>query len=507
MTLPARRAALALCLTFALFTSSRSFAYTGQDPIFRKTFFDSCGVERVRARLGADGASMRYWIEGSCPGGRVSGQIAYRNGVFNEVFDLGGPGVLKSKGNCTDNPWVKAARCENVLVQGEGPGISSLLAQHPYSPGGEISAPFSLMVPGAETAFRRAHDNPERPNPPIAPVGFKATRDLGGSTAKLSWLAPDESGDRPFLNFLAQARPQGMEGAAWVELGKFDRKPVAAYTASVRLPPPIGGTEGWDVRLCSATALTMTCSAAIPPTYAVGKSVLAAPKLNEVSPTVPTVSSVGRMAGTPRVEVKQSICERAADAQARNSPAAAALVAKCRAEGGEPGASAAAPDLDALAVQGAALAAEDALASKLRASLPDADTQRGFDIAMAVARDQTEWGPGKQKLHDSLSAAGQAGFKTATSYLFDRNRYAERARLGASMAAADAALEAERSADDDARFQLGFDIATAIFGDPAQGAQGNKSAGPGSLGIRDSLSAPAQRGFNAAMSLHLAKAY
>jgi hypothetical protein len=164
-------------------------------------------------------------------------------------------------------------------------------------------------------------------------------------------------------------------------------------------------------------------------------------------------------------------------------------------------------DLNALAAEGEALTAEDAVATILRESVAEGEPRRGFDIAMAVAWSQTEWGPGKQQLLDSLNAAAQSGFRTAISYLFDRNRYADRARIGASIVAADATLAIERSGDEDARYRLGFDIATAIFGDPALGAQGNTAAGPGSLGIRNSLSAPAQRGFDAAMKLHLSRSY
>jgi hypothetical protein len=62
-----------------------------------------------------------------------------------------------------------------------------------------------------------------------------------------------------------------------------------------------------------------------------------------------------------------------------------------------------------------------------------------------------------------------------------------------------------RNAEPDALYQQGFDIATAIFGDPALGAQGNTSTGPGSLGIRDSLSAAGQRGFNASVAFNLSR--
>ena len=501
-------AAFGLLPILPLFAPWPALAFTGQDPVFTRSFFDRCSVQSVRARLGADGISVKYSVDGSCPGGLVSAELAFRGGKFQEVFDLGAAGVLRSKGDCSDNPWVKAARCENVQVQGQGPRVSALLADQPYSPTGEVSAPFSLQVAGAADAFRRAHDSAERPNPPIAPVGVQLTQPIGTRSVKASWIAPDESGDRPFLHFLVQARPHAMEGAAWVDLGKVNRWASARYSATMRLPPALQGTDGWDVRVCSATGLAMTCGEAVEPRASVlDNTVLAGPRAAATSNLTSTATSVGRTTATARVGVSQSTCERAADAQARNSPAAAALAAKCRAEGGQPTPAPAGPDLNALADQGAALSAEDALAASLRESLPDDESRRGFDIAMAAAKGQTEWGPGKQKIYDSLSQTGQVGFKTATSYLFDLNRYTPRAQLGATIAAADAELGAERSADADARYWLGFDIATAIFGDPAQGAQGNRAPGPGSMGIRNSLSANAQRGFDAAMNLHLARTY
>lgn len=490
-----------------LLAAGLASAFTGQDPVFTRSFFDRCTVSSVRARLGADGTSVKYSANGSCPGGLISGEIAYREGTFNEVFDLGMAGVLRSKGTCSDNPWVKAARCENVLVQGQGPGVTALLESQPFSPGGEVSAPFSMQVPGAEAAFRKAHDSAERPNPPIAPVGVQVTQGIGSRSVKATWIAPDESGDRPFLHFLVQARPHALEGAAWVELGQVNRGSSARYSAVMRLPPPVTGTKGWDVRLCSATRLAMTCTEAVEPRSGLDNTIFAGPRASAPSILESTATSVGRSTSAPQVGDSQPTCERAADAQARNSPAAAALAAKCRAEGGQVAAAPASPDLNALADQGAALSAEDALAASLRENLADEESRRGFDIAMAAAKGQTEWGPGKQKIHDSLNPAGQAGFKTATSYLFDLNRYTPRAQLGAAIAADDAELETERLADADARYWLGFDIATAIFGDPARGAQGNRAPGPGSTGIRNSLSAPAQRGFDASMNLHLARTY
>jgi hypothetical protein len=59
----------------------------------------------------------------------------------------------------------------------------------------------------------------------------------------------------------------------------------------------------------------------------------------------------------------------------------------------------------------------------------------------------------------------------------------------------------------DGFYLLGFDIATAIFGDPALGAQGNTAVGPGSLKFRNALNASGERGFDASVKLHLSRNY
>src|SRR5258707_1089398 len=80
------------------------------------------------------------------------------------------------------------------------------------------------------------------------------------------------------------------------------------------------------------------------------------------------------------------------------------------------------------------------------------------------------------------------------------------AARGEALAQADEIVGAARTAEDDVFYWLGFDIAMGIFGDPALGAQGNTAVGPGSLGIRDSLSPAGQRGFNASVKLRLGQA-
>jgi len=158
---------------------------------------------------------------------------------------------------------------------------------------------------------------------------------------------------------------------------------------------------------------------------------------------------------------------------------------------------------DVLAAKGEALANQDPLAVALRNGFLDAPSRRGFNIGMAAAEGHTLPGPGKQRIHDALSTTEQGGFRTAVAFSLERNRNADFARKGAYIAEQDPIVAAARTANPSVWYWLGFDIATGIFGDPALGAQGNTLTGPGSLGIRDALSADGQRGFNASVKLHL----
>ena len=166
-----------------------------------------------------------------------------------------------------------------------------------------------------------------------------------------------------------------------------------------------------------------------------------------------------------------------------------------------------------LASKGAAIAKVDPLVALYRTVTPrlrrtrDVFYQLGFDIGLAAAEGQTLPGSGKQKIHDSLSPLAQSGFATAVTFSLERNRNAELAKTGAEIAQADSVVAAARAADLSILYWLGFDIATGIFGDPAKGARGNTQTGPGSLGIRDSLSAAGQRGFDASVKLHLSRNY
>jgi hypothetical protein len=222
----------------------------------------------------------------------------------------------------------------------------------------------------------------------------------------------------------------------------------------------------------------------------------------------PVVRAGGRVKLESSSGPPPPICDTAAAARDRNSPAAPGLEAQCRAAGGvlPDRASDLPPTSRDLAMRGNTLALADPLAAALRTQ-QSRETQHGFDIGMGAAEGQTLWGPGKQKLLDSLAPAEQEGFKVAVSFSLDRNKNLELAAVGAAIAEADPDVAKARSREPDARYWLGFDIASGIFGDPARGARGNTQTGPGSLAIRDALSAPAQRGFNASVRLHLSRRY
>jgi hypothetical protein len=156
-----------------------------------------------------------------------------------------------------------------------------------------------------------------------------------------------------------------------------------------------------------------------------------------------------------------------------------------------------------LALKGDAIASEDPVSAEFRGLQTEGAAQRGFEIGLAAAEGHTAPGPGKQKIRGALAPAEQGGYDTAVAFSIDRNNNPDLAATGAAIAKADPTVGAQRNRETDALYRLGFDIATGIFGDPALGAQGNTATGPGSLKIRDSLSAAGQRGFDAAAAFHL----
>ena len=233
-----------------------------------------------------------------------------------------------------------------------------------------------------------------------------------------------------------------------------------------------------------------------------------------VAPPDPnTVKSLGRVASSGKPGPARTICEAAADARARKSPAAASLEAQCRAAPPDtspappPPAAISGADVQSAIARGAALGASDPLAAALRARLTDAASQRGFDLGMGVWAGHTAPGPGKLRYREMLAPNEQGGFDIAAAFSLPRNKHDVLSGVGAAIAGADEAVAKARVSEDDPFFWLGFDIATGIFGDRAAGGQGNKATGPGSLGIRNELNAAGQRGFDAATALHLARKY
>jgi hypothetical protein len=252
-------------------------------------------------------------------------------------------------------------------------------------------------------------------------------------------------------------------------------------------------TPAQDVSICeraqaararnspSAPALEAQCNASRGPAVALGR--------------------VGKPSGSAD---PVPICDQAQSARARNSPVAAELEARCRAVGGGQGLPVELTP-DQLAARGAILASGDQLVAELRRRQPAAN-RRGFDIGMGAAEGQKEWGPAKEKVLASLNPAEQQGFKVAVSFSLDRNRNAQFAAIGAAIAQSDPVVASARISDPEVRAWLGFDIASGIYGDPAKGGQ-SRTSGYQPLAIREQLSLPAKRGFDASKELHLSRHY
>ena len=229
--------------------------------------------------------------------------------------------------------------------------------------------------------------------------------------------------------------------------------------------------------------------------------------------------TLGRIKSTSPPRAPMSLCDAARDARRRNSPAAPNLEAQCEASKRIAASTPAPPpppppvvpvttaDLDLLRARGEVLANGDAFARELRNRTTAGDMRRGFDVGMGVWAGNAAPGPGKQRIHDALSPLEQPGFDIAAAFSLPRNKYAVLANVGAAIAAADAVVAKARATENDVFYWLGFDIASGIFGNPTAGAQGNTATGPGSLGIREELNAPGQRGFNASTALHLGRKY
>ena len=333
----------------------------------------------------------------------------------------------------------------------------------------------------------------------------------------VEWLRAEESIEESTVAYYEVQRSDRF-GRNWTRKQTLAVGTLHSQTAEAAIPFSVADELGPDrqylFRVCAGNVSGLSCSPAGRPDAFVEMKHGSSdqhPDLHGAaqefgSPPSPNGVRLGGGVKLPpgSAEPSRPICELAQEARARNSPAARGLEEQCRAALSAQVPSA---ELDALAAKGPTIADQDPLAVELRNQQSEGAVRRGFDIGMAAAEGQTEPGPGKQRVHDALGADERAGFSTALEFSLQRNRNAALAASGAAIASADPIVAEARTADPDVLYWLGFDIATGIFGDPALGARGNTAIGPGSLGIRDALSAAGQRGFNAAVSLHLGRNY
>lgn len=318
----------------------------------------------------------------------------------------------------------------------------------------------------------------------------------------------DHSGDGPAVGTI--------NGNSFELTVYWNNNTIGVYTGQVGPQGLIVGT-GFDKNNPGTTAQWHSDRVAV-------CSDAAAPVAAAPLPAKPTLA-LGRIQmpeGTPAAP-PMSMCESAASARAANRPTAAALEAQCALQLAAQPPKSAPPVLDQAwrnekAARGAALASQDALATELRNAIPEGARRNGFDYGMAVAEHETANGPGKQAIQDALSTDEQPGYRLAVQFSVDRNANADLAAKGAAIMRADPGVAAVRdslaavsakqtkAADQAVFYKLGFDIASALFGDPALGAAGNTLMGPGSLKVRNSLAAGSeQSGFDEAVNFHLAR--
>lgn len=250
-------AALLCCAAIALLLPTPpAIAYVGDDPV--PMHVTQCTFAQVTATLGPD-ASVQYNVMGTCDGNPITGKMAYSPSQqkMQEAFFYRGAKV-QTMAQCPNDPWTTGAPCQDQKVSAQGANVDPIITQ---------PVPLSLRVVGAANVFQNARANAAKPNPPGPPVNFKAViLGLGPSTV-VSWLGPDQQGPYgPYLDFVVEARPQNAGGAAWTTLGGTPRHAAANYQLTVKLPPPVAGTPGWELRACSKTVLASTCSPSLIPT-------------------------------------------------------------------------------------------------------------------------------------------------------------------------------------------------------------------------------------------------
>ncbi len=253
----------------------------------------------------------------------------------------------------------------------------------------------------------------------------------------------------------------GVNGRAgvWLDsVGLICGSPSVISPPIVAAPPPITAPPSSDFKASASVRLTTTVKA----------------------------QRRVKLGGGATAGPSRSVCDLAAQARARNSPAAPGLEAKCAEQN--------ALGIPAFLARGEAIANADPLAVELRDQQPDEAARRGFDIGMAVAEGHTAPGPGKQKIHDLLAPSEQGGYAAAVAFSLERNKNAPLAANGAAIAASNSTIASFRNAESDVHYRLGFDIGVGFFDD----ASLSDSRGLNALAIRDGLSVAGKRGFDAA---------
>jgi hypothetical protein len=192
----------------------------------------------------------------------MSGTLSYdpHSRVFHEKFFQSAN--FESMGDCPADPWTTGAVCTNQKVRVVAGASNDKADPNQFD---LRNAPFSISLADSVALFQPALANASRPGPPGPPVNVAAQATVLWRDIHVRWLAPDESGNRPYLQFRVQVRPQGATGAAWDTLADVPRASGTSYDLGFKLPAMPAGYTGWTVRACSLTALAETCSAEIAP--------------------------------------------------------------------------------------------------------------------------------------------------------------------------------------------------------------------------------------------------
>jgi hypothetical protein len=163
--------------------------------------------------------------------------------------------------------------------------------------------------------------------------------------------------------------------------------------------------------------------------------------------------------------------------------------------------------LGVLAARGQRIALRDPLLTAMREFEPEGDSRLGFDVGLGIAKDQTAWGPGKQRAIDDLPLTQKDSAERSAHFAVIRNVVMNFALQGAAVARGDARPEAEnlRRTEPPGYFTLGFHVASALFANAGLGGKGLIRPDPQSNELRRSLPAEGIRGFDAATNLYMGK--